>query len=364
MSNYLLALANQKDDQQLRNVLEDNIIDGKIAVSFRKSPSFFLASSINGHSSEIIKCTHLPTNKIIGMASRFKYPAYINGRITNIGYLSDLRIDSAHRNGLLLKKGFAFLEALHKGDPLACYITMIYGDNHKALSTIASQRSGLPKYQFAGKFLTPAIFLDITKPKLLVPNVSFAKATKQNIEKVFQFLNTCNQTKQFAPFYQVSDLKSGRLRGLKIEDIYVAIKHNEIIGMIAAWDQSQFKQVRVEQYSPFLGAVYPFYNMLSTLTPFKKLPRPGEDLKTFYVALVAIQNNNAEIFRALLRYMYRDRARGKWHYFICGLHEQDVLAEALSDYRRIKSYGNLYYIDYNNSLELDEKVPYLECATL
>lgn len=364
MSHYSIELADAKDDEQLRNVLANNYLNGEITVSFRKSPSFFAASSINGRTQQIIKCTYKPLNSIVGMGSRSVYPAYINGECVTIGYLSDLRINSEHRNRLILAKGYQFLEQLHVQQPLSCYLTMIYSENTLALESIAANRAGLPHYNNMGSFITPAIFLDLPKSRITLSKVTFETAKKSNIDQVFSFLQRCHKNKQFAPYYTTTDLTNGRLKCLKCEDIYLAIQNNQIIGMASAWDQSSFRQIMVEQYSSTLAKCYPFYNALATITPLKALPKPGTQIPFFYLAMIAIENNNNNVFRALLRHIYRDRVRGPWNYFICGLHSEDPLASILTEYRKINSYGQLFYIDYSKTLKLDKKIPYIECSTL
>lgn len=364
MSEYTIELAEEKDDCQLRNMLATNILEGNIAVSFRKSPSFFQASNISGHTKQIIKCTHRSANTIVGMGSRYIYPAYLNGECVNIGYLSDLRVDTHHRCGHILARGYQFLEQLHIAQPVPCYLTMIYSDNQRAYQSIASHRANLPMYHPLGKFLTPAIFLDLAKPAIKYSGVRFECARQENIQEVFNFLQHGNQYKQFAPFYSVSDLSNGRLQGLKANDIYLAIKENRIVGMAAAWDQRTFRQVVVERYHPALQFLYPYYNLLTKISPLKSLPNPGEPLSFFYLALIAIEDNNPEIFDALLRHIYRERVKGPWHYFVCGLHESDPLSQVILNYRQINSYGRLFYIDYNQKLMIDSRVPYIECSTL
>ncbi len=359
-----LSLATAGDDAALRQLLRNNILDGNIGVSFRREPSYFTAAGIQGETYEIIKGTDTTTQEIVGLGGRFTYPAYLNGGKTTLGYLAELRIDPRYRSGLGLARGFRLLRQLHQRAPVDCYTTMILDGNLKAFNALTTQRAGLPAYVPQGRVLTPAIHLDMPKKALTMPRVSIEKAHTGNIAKVFDFIHQHYPNKQFAPYYQVSDLGTPRLQGLSAEDFYLAIKDNEIIGVIAAWEQSDFRQVHVEKYSPALKAIKPLYNLLSLMTPLKALPKTGAMIPYFYLSFVAIQNNDPEIFRLLLNALYREHYRGKWHYFICGLHEADALASVLDDYRRIDSCGHLFSVNLGEPIALDDKVPYIEAATL
>ncbi len=359
-----LSLAEPGDDAALRQLLRQNILDGHFGVSFRREPSYFTAAAIQGERYEIIKGTENHSQKIVGLAGRFTYPAYLNGEKTTLGYLAELRIAPQYRNGLYVARGFRFLRQLHRQSPVDCYITMILDGNEKAFKTLTTQRAGLPQYVSQGRILTPAIHLDMPKKALSLPQVSIEKANPGNIGEVFDFINRQKAKKQFAPYYAVRDLHSPRLRGLTAGDFYLAIKNNQIIGAIAAWEQTDFRQVHVEKYSTALQTIKPLYNLLSLMTPLKRLPTQGQIIPYFYLAFIAIADNNPEVFRLLLNALYRERYRGKWHYFICGLHADDPLASVLSDYRRIDSCGHLFTVNLDSPVALDKRIPYIEVATL
>lgn len=359
-----LSLAEPDDDAALRQLLRQNVLDGHFGVTFRREPSYFMASAIQGQRYEIIKGTDTRTQNIVGLAGRFTYPAYINGKKTTLGYLAELRVAPPYRNGLHVARGFRFLRQLHQQSPVCCYTTMILEGNEKALKTLTGERAGLPAYTPQGRMLTPAIHLDFSKKSLSLPHVTVEKAHNGNIDEVFEFINQQQASKQFAPYYTAADLTTPRLRGLSAEDFYLAVKDNKITGVIAAWNQSDFRQVHVEKYSRPLQAIKPIYNLMSLMTPLKALPECGEKIPYFYLSFVAIKNSDRAIFRLLLNALYRDRHQGQWHYFICGLHESDPLAEVLEDYRRIKGYGNLFSVCLDDGITLSNQTPYVEIATI
>lgn len=362
------SLANEHDDVELRNILSRNIMEGTIGVTCRREPSYFNVSHIQGEEVQIIKVVDRETGNIVCFGGRFMLPAHVNGEKIIIGYLADLRVEPEYRNGTLLPRAFKYVKQLHEQKPVPFYTTMILDGNELALKALTTGRTGIPTYHPYGKILTPAIHLDFSKKDIQLPGISITKGCKGKEQEVFKFINRTHTKKQFAPYHSHRDLNTKRLLGLSADGFYIATKSDDIVGVIAAWDQEPCRQMHVERYSRPLRIVKPLYNIISNITPIRKLPNEGEMIPYFYAALIAIENNDLDVFRALLRAMYQDRYNGKWHYFVCGLHESDPLAEALEEYRKIDAAGHLfcvYFPEFGNPLEnLDNRIPYVEIAEI
>ena len=365
---YHFELADVSDDPELRKRMAQDWLQGHIAISFRREPRYFDGCNVQGESVQVVKCTDETTGHIVGLGSRLISNAFVNGRSQRLGYLADLRADPASRGGTLLARGYRFLRELHEADPVPLYYSVILEGNTVALDNLIGARVGLPEYKAMGRILTPAIHLDIPKRAIVLPRTRFQRAKVEQLSEILDFVQTWQSKKQFAPVYKPNDFNGPRLRDLKIEDFYLAIRDDRIVGTIAAWDQRAFRQTHVERYSPALAVFRPLYNALASLTPLKPLPAPGAAIPYFYLAFVAIEENDPSIFRGLLRALYRDRYQGPWRYCIVGLHERDALASVLSEYRRIEAAGILFVIFYPDGAaafkQLDKRVPYVEIATL
>ena len=368
MSQFSFALAQAADDGQLRRRMAEDWITGRLSVSFRREPSYFDGCKVQGESAQIIKCIEVASGKIIGMGSRMVSMAHINGTPQRLGYLADLRADLAYRGYTLLARGYRFLRQLHDADPVSLYYSLIFEGNTAALGSLIGARAGLPVYRHCGKILTPAVHLDLPKPAIKIPGVKFVRARREQMSDIFRFIRRWQSHKQFAPVYRPCDINSPRLRGLKAEDFFLGIRENRIVATVAAWDQSTFRQTHIEEYSAILKRVRPMYNALAALTPLKALPTPGDAIPYFYLSFVATEENDPHLFRGLLRHLYRELRSGPWHYFIAGLHEDDPLAQVLSEYRRIKAAGELFVIHYPEDelgfRRLDQRIPYVEIATI
>ena len=368
MSVLGFNLATADDDAALRARMKEDAMPGDITVSFRREPSFFYGSAVQGDVAQVIKCLDKQSGQIIGLGSRMLSQAYLNGQASRIGYLADLRAHADYRRSSALARGYRYLRQLHLKDPVPLYYSMILEENQTARNILTSARCDLPFYRDIGRYLTPAIHLDFPKSSISIVGVSFRCADPDDLNAIFSFIERCAPEKQLAPVIRAGDYATDRLRDLKASDFYLAVRGNEIIGVIAAWDQGAFRQTYIERYSRSLGLLRPFYNAISRFTALKSLPAPGHHVPYFYLAFVSIKDNDVHIFRGLLRYLYNNRRSGPWNYFIAGLHERDPLSRALREYRRIDVSGRLYIVHYpENQTEyeqLDNRIPYVEIAMI
>ena len=356
-SRYRFALATASDDADLRERMRRDWMRGSISVSFRREPSYFLGCGVQGEGTQVIQCRDTGTGQLMGMGSRTSRCCFVNGVIARMGHLADLRAAPEARSGTLLARGYRFLRTLHEVSPLPLYTTVIFDGNEQARRSIASGRAGLPAYRDQGLLLTPAIHLDFGKRALHCPGLTFQPAEPRHTAAIAAFLNQQRKHRQFAPV-------AGQLHG----EFLLAIRQSRIVACASVWDQSSFRQVHLEEYSPQLRRMRPFYNALTRVTPLKRLPDPGARVNCFYLSSLAVEDDDVEVAAALVREVYRQRRRGKWSYFIAGMHERDPLVELLGSYRHIAAAGRLFVVHYEDGSgafsQLDARVPHIEVSTL
>jgi hypothetical protein len=368
MSRFVFEPANAEDDAELRKRMSEDWMPGNVSVSFRREPNYFMGSQVQAKEMRVFKCVDKKEGIIVGIGCRGVSDVYINGALKKTGYLSDLRCHPNYRGGTLLSRAYHYLHTMHKLEPVDLYYSMILEGNDAALKVLSSARQGLPCYREIGRFLTPAIYLDFKKPAIKMPGIEIVRATLEDMPELFQFINHCHSKKQFSPYYDEDDLGTLRLNGLKAEDFYMIMCGNKILGCAAAWDQTAIRQTHVEKYGTQMSAIKPLYNFFANFTSLKKLPNIGEKIPYFYLAFIAIENDDIDIFRMLIRHIYRDRRTGPWSYFIAGLHERDPLSKVLSEYRKIEAAGKLFVVHYPDDEKkfnaLDDRVPYIEIASI
>ncbi len=287
---------------------------------------------------------------------------------TELGYLSDLRLSPEYRSGSLLARGYRFLKNLHADGRALLYTTAIFAENSRALATLTAGRAGLPTYHPMGCLDCSGINLGRTKPPFET-RCDIARGSLALLPQIVECLNRNNARKQFAPFHTCEDfLHGGRWRDFSVSDFYVAIRGGRIIGVIGQWNQRRFKQTRIIRFSGPLRWLAPMARMTHPILKGRRFPDVGEELRSFYVTFVAVDDDDVSVFRALLRALYRDAAESDAMFALTSLHQKDPLRAALADYSLTPSCARIYcvcYSDGESAFEnLDNRVPYMEAATL
>jgi hypothetical protein len=343
-------------------------VPGNIEVTFEREPDFFAGSEVRGALNQTIVVRDLQKNKIAGIASRSVAKAFLNGRPTELGYLSDLRLSPEYRRGSLLARGYRFLKELHADGRALLYTTVIFAENERALSMLTAGRAGLPVYHPVGCLNCSGINLGRAKPPFDA-RCDIERGNLALLPQIVDCLNRNNARKQFAPFHTCEEFLSGnRWRDFEISDFYVALRDGRVIGVLGQWNQRRFKQTRVIRFSGPLRWLVPMAKVTHPLLKGRRFPKAGEELRSFYISFVAVHDDDVSVFRALLRALYRDGAVGDAMFALTSFHQEDPLRAALADYSLTPFCARIYCVCYSDGeghfSNLDNRVPYLEAATL
>jgi hypothetical protein len=367
-SQFQFALAQSQDDAELRSFLVNNPVPGNIEVAFEREPDFFAGSEVRGGLNQTIAVRDLGKNKIVGIASRSVAKAFVNGEPTELGYLSDLRLSPEYRSGSLLARGYRFLKELHADGRALLYTTAIFAENARALATLTAGRAGLPAYHPMGCLNCSSINIGRTKPPFEA-HCDIERGSLALLPQIVDCLNRNNARKQFAPWHSCEEfLRGRRWRDFQVCDFYVAVRNGQVIGVIGQWNQRRFKQTRVIRFSGSLRWLAPMANVTHQVFKGRRFPGVGEELRSFYVSFVAVDDDDVSVFRALVRALYRDAVAGDAMFALTSLHQEDPLRAALEDYSLTPFSARIYCVCYSDGESgfgiLDNRVPYLEAATL
>jgi hypothetical protein len=364
-SGFEIELASPADDHELRELLRNSPVPGPISVTFEREPSFYNSCPIRGDFFQIGVGRDRRTGKIIGLGTRSVAPAFINGEATPVGYLADLRLERPYRGGTLIARGYRFLRQLHEDRRTRIYTTVIFSENHVALTTIASGRAGLPRYHDQGTVHSPGINIRRAQPPIHA-GCEILRGSEELLHEIAGCLNRNNSRRQFAPVHTVTMFRD-RWRDFRVEDFHVAVRGSSVVGVVGCWDQRSFKQTRVAGYGSRLRWMVPLANILRPVTRAPRYPRSEEEVAYFYLSFIAIDDDNLQVFRALLRSAYNAAVGSKYLYAILALHERDPLLPALRDYSLTPFFGRLFCVTFEDGedlvRELDGRVPHLEAST-
>jgi hypothetical protein len=366
MSLYRFEVATPDADADLRRILAETPMPGRVAVSFRREPSYFAAAVVDGPFHQVVAARDCAADRLFGFGARSVRETYVNGRVEPIGYLNGLRSLPEYRNRGLLARGYAFFRKLHGDGRTRLYLTTIAEGNATALTVLTSGRAGLPAYHYAGNYHTVALPLGRRRAPA---GAGIRPATEEDLPAVLAFLNSVGPGRQFFPRYEAEDFfrPLGALRDLQPADLLLAYRGRQLVGTLAAWDQHAFRQTVVQGYEAPLRWLRPFYNCWARLRGRPGLPAPGQAFPYLTAALPVVAGDAPAVFAALLEALLA-RPRPGREYLLLGLHEADPLLAVVRAYRARWYTTRLYLVCWEDGeglrAELDGRPPYLELGTL
>jgi hypothetical protein len=356
------------DEPEIRRLLRDNPMDGAIRVTLEREPDAFLAARVEGDPHHTIVARDLASGAVVGMGSRSVWNAFVNGEPRRLGYLSQLRVEAAHRGRRrLLAAGYDLLRGLRSPGEVSFDVTSIIADNAVARRFLGAGLPDLPTYREIGLYST--LVLPAGRPRR-APDVHIEHGTRERMAEVAACLERNHRRYQLAPFFTEADLLSPeRSRGLAPEDFFLAIAHGRVAGCIALWDQSGFKQVVVQGYSPPLARWRPWINRLSPLLGTPRLPDPGHALPHAYLSHLAVDGDDPSLFRALAEAALGQARARRYAYVVIGLAAAHPWVPWLRRRFRPREYRSvLYAVHWEDGREavdsLDGRLPHVEAALL
>ena len=360
-------MAQRADDESLRALLKELPMPGDISISFNREPSFFQATHVEGKKANVI-VGRTTQDEILGMGMRAEKQGYVNGQVSCFGYLSSLRLKPKYRSLFLLGRGFQLFKKMHLEGNIKLYLATITEDNNHAEKVLTSRRAGLPFCRNYGYVHTLA--LRPMPSKTVKKNNTFdvRSAREDDKQALFSFLNKNGRKRQFFPKYESDDLKVGLLQGLRMDDILLAFKGNEIIGSLGFWDQSEYKQNVIHKYSKRLRSVLWAYNIYASLSGKPFLPRENTSLAIRMGSICCVKNDDRDVFRTLLHSGLSQRRFKNIHSVVIGFHEKDPLLNIVKEFPHYLYKSRLYIVHWEDGQdsyrELDQRVPYIEVGGL
>jgi len=295
MTRPEIDLATADDDAAIRSLLRREPMPGRISVTFEREPDFWLGCPVSGDNCAVLVARDAAGNQIVGLACRSSREVFVNGSVMRIGYLGQLRVDSRFRGQWLVSRGFSKLKQLHDADPLPSYLVSIVEDNREAAGVLVRhRRRGFPVFHPIAELRTLAILVNRAKPAL-TGDIAISPAHTNDLEDLTQFLNLHGADRQFSPHWTSESLTRLTPLGLTVDDLRIARRGSQIVGVAGLWDQSGFKQTVVHAYSGWLKFMAPIYNKGAPIFGRYKLPRPGEKILSAYASPFCIASNDLSV---------------------------------------------------------------------
>ena len=344
-----LSLAREADDADICRLLAAAAFPGDVQVSLERAPSPSRAGAIDGDVHEIIIARDRATAALAGVASRSVRDAYLNGCAARVGYLGQLRLDCGR--GLwrgLLAAGFACCRDRHDQGDASFYLTSVVADNAPARRLLERRLvAGAPTFLPVGRLRTFAIPTPLLRSRAAAVralDIRLEQGSQAHLAAIVACLQRNLRRYQFAPRWTLEDFRSARTRGLAPEHFTIALHRDRVIGCLARWDQTAFKQVVIRGYSPRLARWRPVVNAVGGWVGLSRLPPVGATLRCAYLSHAAVDDDRADVFAALVSEQRRRARLDGADFVVAGFPAEHPFHAVLARRFRSRTYDSVIYL--------------------
>jgi hypothetical protein len=365
---FRLFKATPSDSERLKVLYAEKSLEGNIQINLDRSPDFFKALQVEGFENGVYAVEDQEQGPLAGVGIRNLRKCYINGKVHVMGYLSGLRVAESHRKSRAMAMIFSQLRKLYVQNECPGYLCSVFNSNKNALRLLTSGKGGLPTTKVIGQYHTYAF-----RPRRInrkkSSDFNIQNATMNDVPTLVQFLNEEGRNRQFFPCYSQKDFEenSGILQDLKVSDIQLAYRNNELIGCCGLWNQTRFRRWKVEGYSRELKIFRPLVNVFLAICGFPQLPPEHQSFQYRLLSLVCIKNNDKKVFRELLNSVMNQEVSHREILISAGFFDHDPLIPVIPRFRF--TFKSTIFIGYWKETstfisEMDQCIPYLEAGSL
>lgn len=361
---HIYRLANETDNEKILQLINTTPQQGLLKLNFERSPNYFFGSAITSQHYYVVIAENPNNMQIDGVASIGVRKAYINGVIKSVTYVNDLRISEAWRGGRLLF--MLFKKSCEYMDKNELIQFVIMQENVNSINAVTYGRAGMPACYPFGKLAT--YIVSTTYDNAKASKLNIRKANTSDIGKIQRFFDVNAPRKQFFPAYEFSKIENNPYyRGITINDYYIALSNNKIIGMCGVWKQKNFKQTKIIGYPGWMSLTRPLYNLWCNVRGGLPLPKKGKVADYVMLHTILVKDDDSSILKGLLKHIRMDLSKKNEKTMILGLCLGDPLQQALRGFK-FKNIHSLHYLasyEHDPREQLDKQLPmYLEIARL
>ena len=364
--DFRFLRATTDDEPEIRALVGSVAMPGTVSVRFEREPDYFLGTTIQGQPCDVLIARHMPEDILAGVMVRAVRRVYLDGRDTRVTYIGQIRIAPRFQGHWLMQR--AALEAVRGNDRSMPYMGVIASDNSVALGTITGARPpGAARVERIARLRSLALVTH-RRPGPRRSQLPTAACDPGTLDAVVDFLLQHGPDRQLFPVVDRSALLDGlSYRGLQQQDLQVAWRDGDIVGVLGSWDQSGFKQEVLDDDGPRLRRLRPAYDLLARAIGAHRLPLPGEPIRTAFGALRCTADDDPDVLAALLR-AARVRAREQGQAFLLvGFDAREPLAQTLGRPLAVTYESDVFlgrFPDEGEPPQLDGRPVHIEVGTL
>jgi len=360
-------LGTPADEPEIRALVGSVVMPGDVAVRFAREPDYFLGTTIMGDPCEVLVARNRPDGRLAGIACRAERRTFINGEEQTTGYLGQIRVAEEFRGNWLIQRGARIVR--ERSGLGLIYLGVIARENPRARAALIERRppADVHAVHLSGLTTCAIILREHRRPPKPEEGIVVGPATPALLPQVVAFLRGHGATRDFFPAYTLEDFTGGeRLRGLAAEDVLVAHRGDRILGVLAVWDQSAYKQDVVDSYGPRLARIRPAYDAVARLVKAQPLTPPGEAIPLAFGACISVAEDDHRVMHALVRAATHHAASLGKAYLMLGFADSDPLLQVALRWPHITYRSDIFALSWSvdPAKVLDRRLPYVEVATL
>lgn len=354
-------------NEQILELLKDCPIDtGYMTLVFDRQPDFFLLPDLRYDHYRYKGC--MANGKLKGVFLMARHRAYVHGVLTDVYYLGNAFLTPDMRRKAFIANAGAEFFAQAEAIPEVGY-SLILKKNKRAESYIGKTSEDYP--QLPGSRVI-ADFVARTIP-LLFPKkykgnkYEIRQADKHDIPFLTARLDAKSRGMSFGPVYTQDALQDVLLKrpGFNIADFSIAYADGRPVGFCSAWDASAIRQTRVLRFGRKFTPILQAYRMLSKLSAIPPLPGKGDAFREMHIGHVYINNNDPEIFYALLCHVYRNAKARRMHTMLWGSYSGDPLLRSIRRFTGVEIRSNIVAVSTRRDmLAMDYPSPFIDTTFL
>jgi hypothetical protein len=309
-------------------------MQGDLVLSTQREPDFFGLYSMQ----KVEPFTYVGDDgspELVGMCTALIREGWLDGQSTRVGYLGDLRVhfDRSRAFGRFFGELF---DQLCERAQCTAYVTSILSSNRAALNALTKRRPKRPNQPWYHRLHAfDAVQVQLTRRRAPSSPVKVRSATERDVERIVEALAASHRTRPFGYRYDQGEFEHrlARWPGFTLDETLVAEDaRGALLGVTILWDPATVKRYRVHAYRGSMKWVKRGFNLAAAMAGWPRLPEPGGEFRSAYLANLWVRDEAPATFRALLEHAYtRLQPRG-YHFFTFELDEGDSLAPALKGF--------------------------------
>lgn len=335
------------DGASIAKLLAKTPMPGPVGISPSYGIPFWDSFEVEGRSPKGVVA--LTGDCLVGVGLITRRKVWLNGEVTEVGYLNSLRVAPEFRSGFAVAKGFDLLREIHHRElRLPVYLTSIMRGNDLAARTLMGKRAGLPEYRLLSSYKTFALPTWQWRPS--TGRLTILSGAEAGLDAVLHCLATFGRNKDLFPVIEAEDIlgEQNGLRGLDLDSFHVAYRSGEPVGTAAVWDQSSFKKYCITGYKGMLKPVETLSKLLTKACGRGIIPHAGTALGPVYLACPAIKDNDPLVFRALLNASLARAKVLKKNWLLAGLFADDTLVQAFHHKLKLTFDSDIYRVVWDD----------------